>query len=184
MQAGGRAMLRAPPPSPPGTATTLLGKRRSHCPTAAEPSRARLPAKTSLYHSTACVSADAERTVALAGATSFSVAAPPGTTMRVLEYQLMRPVMLLHRPPSSNSAPPGEEELRALGCDGWCEEGPVAEPTITLWLPASDGGEEGKRPLLRLVDDDKQAGLTQASLPDLFLRLQLRSKSGGSTSAG
>ena len=144
------------------------------------------PAKTSLYHSTACALLPAAaRTVALAGATSFSVAAPPGAAMRVLEYQLLRPVMLLHRPPSSSSAPPGEEELRALGCDGWCEEGPAAQPTITLWLPANDGEEEGSRPLLRLVDDDKQAGLTQASLPDLFLRLQLRSKSGaGGSSAG
>ena len=74
---------------------------------------------------------------------------------------------------------PTEDELRALGCDGWRDDEATA---VTLHLPvASDapaGDADGATPMLRLVDDDKQAGLTQATITDLFLRLALRSSSG------
>ena len=73
--------------------------------------------------------------------------------------------------------------------EGWRDDDPTAD-AVTLHLPAPDvsaadvdaesadadrarrhGGVAG---LLRLVDDDKQAGLTQASLPDMFFRLSMR----------
>ena len=120
------------------------------------------------------------------GITLFALSAPPaaGAGERVLEFQLQRSVQLAVVP-TAMRAPPTDEELRALGCDGWRDEAEA----VTLHLPAASdaAGDDAPAsgddaPLLRLVDDDKQAGLTQASLPDLFLRLALRS--GGGVSRG
>ena len=86
-----------------------------------------------------------------AGTFLFS-APPPAAGLRVCEYLLNRPALIAPQPLQ------GEEMLRQLGCDGWVAEGGAA---VLLATP----GE-----LLRLVDDDKQAGLAQAFLTDMFTR--------------
>ena len=86
-----------------------------------------------------------------AGMFLFS-APPPAAGLRVCEYLLNRPVLLAPEPLGS------EEALRQLGCDGWVADG---GGSVLLATPGA---------LLRLVDDDKQAGLAQAFLTDMFAR--------------
>ena len=201
------ALPLSEPLSPPGS-STLLGKRRSFfgangvAPSPSKPACTKLPAKSSLYREVPrqpCAPAspsaasgepdDAAAAIAappLVDTTKFYLAAPAGGAgVRVIEYQLLRPLMLLRRPPALAAlAPPSEEEVRGLECDGWRDEDGEGGATVTLLLPAdaadaqAPGDSAAFSSLLRLVDDDKQAGLTQASLPDLFLRLSMRSGGG------
>ena len=200
------------PPSPPGS-VKLLGKRRSAYDGAAAspqscmastPERSKLPAKSSLYRvlqrqpcataSSGSSSASAEDAPAIAappmvGPTQFFLTPPqPGAGARVLEYQLLCPLVLLLRRPAASAAslaPPSDEELRALDCDGWRDEAATTGDgaSVTLLVPGNDEEEPpleagdqkaASSVLLRLVDDDKQVGLTQTSLPDLFFRLSMR----------
>lgn len=168
-------------PSSPPRSASLLGKRRP--PLSSDGTlavRSRLPALTPLYHVLPRAEAllpsavedtatplTSSATITLSGPTSFSLTAPSaGVGERVLEYQLLRPVLVELRASRATT----EEEDRFHGCDGWMASDD--ENSVTLLLPASD---DHSCSLLRLVDDDKQAGLTQASLPDLLLRMQIRS---------
>ena len=176
--------------SPPPT-STKMGKRKSHfAEAAAPPTCKRLPVRTPLYRLVPVQRRDDDADTATAdapalierGAIDFFLAPPAAeANMRVREYQLVRPAQLVCWPDGARDAaatsPPGEEELQALGCKGWYAEGREA---VTLWLPSSvDDDSEAGANLLRLVDDDKQAGLTQASLPDMFFRLSMRQPAGG-----
>jgi hypothetical protein len=84
---------------------------------------------------------------------TFLFSAPlPASGLRVCEYLLNRPVLLAPEPLGS------EDALRQLGCDGWVSDG---GSSVLLVTPGA---------LLRLVDDDKQAGRAQAFLTDMFAR--------------
>ena len=161
--------------------TTILGKRRSYD-DGAEASSCiplrRLPAKTSLFccvpraADPANLAAAGSSGISISGSGSstaplpeqmagclFSLAAPsPSAGMRVCEYMLTRPAMLASRQPTC------EDALRQLGCEGWMlgdGGGGGASDAVVLAAPGD---------LLRLVDDDKQAGLAQAFLTDMFAR--------------
>lgn len=87
-----------------------------------------------------------------AAGTFFFSAPPPAAGLRVCEYLLNRPALIAPEPLQD------EQMLRQMGCDGWVADGGAA---VLLATP----GE-----LLRLVDDDKRAGLAQAFLTDMFAR--------------
>ena len=163
------------------TTPQTLGKRRS--PSASnDPTveKIKLPARSSLYicreriktgdgESSDSGSADP---FAHGLAATFSLEPATGAAdNRIYEYQALRPVNLILKP--EHASPPSEDDMNTHGCDGWrCGN------TVCLMPPADDA------PLLRLIDDDKRDGLTQASLPDLFLRLQLKAAGAGATRSG
>jgi hypothetical protein len=169
--------IRASPSMDAGqcvTPRTMLGKRRHgdgtpdaavHAMTSpAVVRRERLPAKTPLY----CVlprTLDQVDVAALAALspppeTLFTLSSPTGlgAAARVCEYLLLQPAVLV-----CTAEPPSEAVLRQLGCDGWCDE---AGGRVLLLTPG----------LLQLVDDDKQAGLAQAFLTDMFFRNSMRTQ--------
>lgn len=93
--------------------------------------------------------------------------APPSATrggLRVREYQLLRAVHLARGPVTATDA-----SLESNGLDGWRS---ADGKQLALLDPTT---------LLQLVDDDKQARLVQAFLPDMFCRLGLSDRS---TSSG
>lgn len=168
-------------PSPPLTAP-LLGKRRNHDFAAPQwvNSCDRLPAKTQLY---CCVPRNNNaRAEVEGGAAAADTAAgdasgdddglppqlQPGELLtlampsamagrRICEYLLQQPAQL-----ARCAEAPDDDALVRQGCAGWRS---ADGNSVRLLAPAE---------LLRLVDDDKQAGLAQAFLTDLFARASLR----------
>ena len=85
----------------------------------------------------------------------LSLRAPASSAAaQVCEYVLVRPILLAR----GGSAMPPDEALAQQCADGWRAADGV---TVCLRDPES---------VLQLVDDDKMQGLTQAFLPDLFMR--------------
>ena len=84
--------------------------------------------------------------------------APRGS--RICEFSLLRAVKLARcaQAPSADALPP---PLAEHGCDGWRWGATDADARVVL-LDANA--------LLRLVDDDKQSGLAQMTLTDMFTR--------------
>ena len=84
--------------------------------------------------------------------------APRGS--RICEFSLLRAVKLARcaQAPSADALPP---PLAEHGCDGWRWGATDADVRVVL-LDANA--------LLRLVDDDKQSGLAQMTLTDMFTR--------------
>ena len=84
--------------------------------------------------------------------------APRGS--RTCEFSLLRAVKLARcaQAPSADALPP---PLAEHGCDGWRWGATDADVRVVL-LDANA--------LLRLVDDDKQSGLAQMTLTDMFTR--------------
>ena len=84
--------------------------------------------------------------------------APRGS--RICEFSLLRAVKLARcaQAPSADALPP---PLAEHGCDGWRWGTTDADARVVL-LDANA--------LLRLVDDDKQSGLAQMTLTDMFTR--------------
>ena len=88
--------------------------------------------------------------------------APAPTGARWCEFILVRAASLAR---CGGAAPPADLH----GCDGWrSADGHV----VHLVDP---------EPLLRLIDDDKQCGVAQALLTDMFTRLQVRATPAPST---
>ena len=84
--------------------------------------------------------------------------APRGS--RICEFSLLRAVKLARctQAPSADALPP---PLAEHGCDGWRWGTTDADARVVLLDPSA---------LLRLVDDDKQSGLAQMTLTDMFTR--------------
>ena len=84
--------------------------------------------------------------------------APRGS--RICEFSLLRAVKLARcaQAPSADALPP---PLAEHGCDGWRWGTTDADARVVLLDPNA---------LLRLVDDDKQSGLAQMTLTDMFTR--------------
>ena len=161
--------------SPPPT-TQCTGKRRlwDGASPDATPllSIERLPAKTMLYRAVrrgcetgtgasvgiAGCSTNDPRIIArhtVAPGEALVMRAPASSAVaQVCEYTLIRPILVAR----GGCTMPPDEALVQQCADGWRAADGV---TICLRDPES---------LLQLVDDDKMNGLTQALLPDLFLR--------------
>ena len=84
--------------------------------------------------------------------------APRGS--RICEFSLLRAVKLARcaQAPSADALPP---PLAEHGCDGWRWGTTDADARVVLLETNA---------LLRLVDDDKQSGLAQMTLTDMFTR--------------
>lgn len=137
--------------------------KRSRCHEAqplAGASAEKLPAKTLLYR---CVA----RAAPAPGEPSVAAVPPPepgellslvppeaaAVGARVCEYALLR-----HANVARCSEPPTADALCHGGCDGWLS---VDGSHVMLLSPSA---------LLRLTDDDKQAGRVQAFITDMFAR--------------
>ena len=84
--------------------------------------------------------------------------APAPAGSRWCEFALLRAASVAR----GGCAAPDEASLRAMGHDGWrCAEG----HRVRLIDPEAH---------LRLIDDDKQSGVAQALLTDMFTRMQVR----------
>lgn len=148
-----------PPLSPPPTAT-LLGKRRPQQQTPHMTLQTcRLPAKTPLYLCAARLPTTSEDKVpALSSSEAFSARVPSTRSgVRVLEYKLVHALQLVQ-----SAVPPDEEQILQHGCAGWRS---ADGDTVRLLAPGD---------VLQLIDDDKQAGLAQAFLTDMFARASLK----------
>ena len=104
-----------------------------------------------------------------AGPAEFTAHAPaPGTVpagMRICEYMLNRSARVARMATAAGAAWDALPEADAVKCLG-CDAGQSIDGNRVLLLTPNS--------LLRLVDDDKQAGLVQATLPDMFFRCGLR----------
>jgi hypothetical protein len=84
--------------------------------------------------------------------------APAPAGSRWCEFALLRAASVAR----GGCAAPDEASLRAMGHDGWrCADG----HRVRLIDPEAH---------LRLIDDDKQSGVAQALLTDMFTRMQVR----------
>jgi hypothetical protein len=113
----------------------------------------RLPARTLLYSAQPRGESAAADSVRLPDGRAHFLRSPPATSApdRLCEFSLQRAVTLVHGGDALD-----EERIRHADADGWC---------------SADGGEVvlmESRSVLRLVDDDKQAGRVQATLRDMW----------------
>lgn len=116
----------------------------------------RLPARTLLYSAQprggSVDDAAADRVVLPDGRSHFWSSPPTASSPdRLCEFSLQRAVTLVHGGDALD-----EGRIRYTGADGWC---------------SADGAEVvlmESQSVLRLVDDDKQAGRAQATLRDLW----------------
>ena len=147
-----------------------MAKRTRHAewsspPGSAPPVAERLPARTLLYRSMARTRlvADGEGSSMLPlpePGEVFTLAAPATAVagVRVCEYMLQRALAVVRCEEPATA----ESMCQLLRCEGWrSADGDL----VSLLEPAA---------VLVLADDDKQVGLAQATLPDMFFRRSLR----------
>jgi hypothetical protein len=142
--------------------THVAGKRRMRSEEEPFFTLERLPVRTLLYR---CLPHPASAALAVEPAEPapplsselLSLVLPlrPAST-RVYEYMLARPVLVVR-----SAMLPSEEALAQHGADGWRS---ADGDTLCLLSPMT---------LLQLIDVDRQAGLSQSFITDLFVRQEL-----------
>lgn len=93
-----------------------------------------------------------------------NVPTPPGFKKKVLEFRLQRAIRVLVCDPPSNSDSKEDSIFTSLAlaepAEGWVV--PDQERALSLVNPVN---------FIRLVDDDKQKGMSQMFLTDMFARM-------------
>mmetsp|Transcript_7723 Transcript_7723/g.24131 ORF Transcript_7723/g.24131 Transcript_7723/m.24131 type:complete len:150 (-) Transcript_7723:238-687(-) len=129
-------------------------KRKASVDEASQVFSLKMPARTLLYHvlpRSPEMSASSVSMLPESKANFLRALPANGVGSRVCEYALIHAVTLAHC-----CDLPDDEQIRQWGVDGWCNED---TSQVVLIAPQA---------VLRLVDDDKHAGLVQATLRDLW----------------